>query len=75
MVYSNRFELDLYDVVSGLKISISVKSYDEKTAENYWNCYVAKKRIVSKLSKLSFQHFDSTNWKLEWRLCTNFMSL
>ena len=31
-----------------LKISISVESYDEKTAENYRNCYVAEKRIVSK---------------------------
>ena len=38
---------------SELKISISVESYDEKTAENYRDCYVAEKRIVSKLSKIS----------------------
>ena len=30
---------------SEFKISISVKSYDEKPAENYRNCYVAEKRI------------------------------
>ena len=33
---------------SELKISISVKSYDEKTAERYRNFYVAEKRIVFK---------------------------
>ena len=31
---------------SELEFSISVESYDEKTAENYRNCYVAEKRIV-----------------------------
>ena len=31
---------------SEFKISISVKSYDEKYAENYQNCYVAEKCIV-----------------------------
>ena len=31
---------------SELKISFSVKSYEEKTAENYRNCYVAEKRII-----------------------------
>ena len=36
---------------SGFKISISVESYDEKTAENYRNWYVAHKRIVFKLSE------------------------
>ena len=29
---------------SELKISLSVKSYHEKIAEYYWNCYVAEKR-------------------------------
>ena len=38
---------------SELKISISVKSYDEKSAENYRNCYVVEKSIISKLSKVS----------------------
>ena len=40
---------------SELKISISVESYDEKTAENYRNCYVAEKRIVYKLSTKVFE--------------------
>ena len=44
------------------KIPISLESYDEKTADNYRNCYVAKKRIVSKLSKglvlVSLRHAD-----------------
>ena len=38
---------------SELKKFISVESYDEKTAENYLNCYVVEKRLVSKLSKIS----------------------
>ena len=40
------------------KISIEDESYDEKTAEN---CYVAEKRIVSKLSEISIPNFDNTN--------------
>ena len=36
---------------SEFKISISVKTYDEKTAENYRNCYVAEMHIVFKLSE------------------------
>ena len=43
------------------KISISVEIYDEKTAENDQNYYVAEKRIVFKLSKISVSNFDSTN--------------
>ena len=35
---------------SEFKISISVESYDENTAENDRNCYVVEKRIVPKLS-------------------------
>ena len=31
---------------SEFKISISVKSFDEKTGENYRNCYVPENRIV-----------------------------
>ena len=34
---------------SEFEIFISVESYDEKTVENYWNCYLAEKLIVSKL--------------------------
>ena len=39
---SDRFQLDLSDEPSEFKIYISVKSYDEKAAENYQNCYVAE---------------------------------
>ena len=46
---------------SEFKISISVGSYDEKTAENYWNFLVTKKRIVTKLSKVSIPNFERTN--------------
>ena len=38
------------------KISIAVESFDEKTAENYRNCYIAEKRIV-------FQTFKDINPK------------
>ena len=31
---------------SQFKIFISVESYNEKTDENYLNCYVAEKRIT-----------------------------
>ena len=46
---------------SEFKISISIESYDEKTAGNYRNSYVAEKRIVSKLSEISIPNIDSTN--------------
>ena len=35
------------------ELKISVEGYDEKTAENYRNCYGAEKHIVSELSKIS----------------------
>ena len=60
---------------SEFKIFISVEIYDETTAVNYQNCYVAEERIVSKLSKISIPNFNSTNWKHEWRLCQHFWSL
>ena len=41
---------------SELKISISIESYDEKTAENYRNSYVAEGCIVSKLFMYSFEY-------------------
>ena len=47
--------------LSELKISISVKSYDEKTDDNYRNCYVTEMRIVLKLSKISIPNFNLTN--------------
>ena len=46
---------------SKFKISISVESYDEKTAENYGNYFVAEKCIMFTLSKISIPNFDSTN--------------
>ena len=46
-------------------ISVLVKSYDKKTPENYRNCYVAEKRIISKLSKISISNLYSTNRRLE----------
>ena len=42
-------------------ISISVESYDEKTAIDYRNYYVVEKCIVSKLSTISISNFDSVN--------------
>ena len=54
---------------SEFKFFIQVESYDEKTAENYRNCYVTEKRIVSKLSKISIQNCNNTNWRLERKLC------
>ena len=47
--------------LSEFKISILADSYDGKTAENYRNSYVAEKRIVSIISKISISYFDETN--------------
>ena len=38
-------------------------------AENYRNWYVAENRILSKLSKISIQNCNNTNYRLIWRLC------
>ena len=65
MVCSDNFELDFSDDSIINQNFHPVESYDEKTAKNYRNCYVAEKRIFSKLSKLSTPHFDSTNSKPE----------
>ena len=46
---------------SGFKIPISVEGYDEETGENDRNCFVAEKRIVSKLSEISIPNFDSAD--------------
>ena len=43
---------------SEFNISISVKSYDEKTIENYRNYYVDEKRMVLILSKTSIKKKD-----------------
>ena len=43
---------------SEFKISKSVESYDEKNAKNYQNYYVADKRSVLKLSKITIQIED-----------------
>ena len=44
-----------------LKMSISIESYDEKTTENYRNCYVAEKPTIFKASYTSIPNFNSTN--------------
>ena len=71
MVYSDRSELDLSDEA----IRIQHFPLLLKTAENYRNCYVAEKRIISKLSKISLPNFNSKNWRFDWRLCQMFTSL
>ena len=50
---------------SEFKISISVGSYDEKTALSNRNCWLMEKPIVFKLSKISITNFNSTNLRLE----------
>ena len=46
---------------SELKVSVSIDSYNEKTAKNYRNWNVDENRIVSKLSKLSFLKIEDFN--------------
>ena len=62
-VESDRYDPDLADKSLKSKNFFSVGSYDEKTAEDYRNCYVAEKRIVSKIAKTSVPNIVSTNWK------------
>ena len=50
---------------SDKKASISVEMYDEKTAENDRNCYVAKKRMISKLSKMDWSQILGPNLRLD----------
>ena len=47
--------------LSELNIYISGQSYDEKTAKNYQNWYVAKKRIVSKTSNFFITEIEDLN--------------
>ena len=54
-VKSNIYDLDLANKTIQI-IILSVESYVEKTAENCHNCYIAEKRIVSKLSKISISN-------------------
>ena len=42
-------------------IFILVEIHDEKTAENYRNCYVAEKLIVSKLSQILVSQIEDMN--------------
>ena len=60
---------------SKLIISILVESYDEKTAETYRNYYVAGKRILSKLSKISILNLISQIDALNKSFVKNFNSL
>ena len=57
---------------SEFEISRSVESYNKKKAED---CYDTEKRLVSKLSKISIPNLNSTNLRLECRLCLNFTFL
>ena len=58
-MYFDRSQQDLSDETIIILISISVESYDEKTAGNYRNCYAAEKRLVFKLLKILILNFDS----------------
>ena len=60
MVYSDNLNYIFPMKQSGLKTSISVENYDEETAENYQNCYFAKKCIVHKIPD-----FHSRNRRLK----------
>ena len=64
-VYCDRSKLDLSDETIGIENSLSAESDDDKTAKDHWICYVAEKRMVSKLSKISIPNFNSTKLRLE----------
>ena len=58
----NKVESDRYDTAEP-KIFHSIKSYDEKTAENYQNYYAVEKRIVSKMTKISIPNCNNNKLK------------
>ena len=60
---------------SEYKISIQVESYDEKTAENCRNGYVAAERIVSKLQEILIPNLIAQIKDLIQDFCQNFTSL
>ena len=66
------FEIEITDILIGVdqifpmkpsefNFFISVESYDEETVESDRNCYVAEKRIVSKVLKTLIPNFDNSN--------------
>ena len=72
-VDSNRSDLYLSDEAIRIWNSFfQSKVMIRKTSENGWNCYVAEKLIVSKLSKVPILDFDSTNLRFGKRLWHNF---
>ena len=50
---------------SEFKKFISIKNYDEQTAENDQNDCVTEKYIASRLSKISIVNFNCTNSRFE----------
>ena len=54
------------------EISLSVESCDEKIDEIWRNDYDAEKCVVSKLSNISIQNFDSTTLSIESRFCEDY---
>ena len=60
---------------SEFEISFSVKSYNEKTAENCQIFSDAEKLMVTKLSKISIGYIERTISRFGSRLCQNVTSL
>ena len=71
-VYLDSSEVDLSDATIRIQnFHLSRKLW----WKIWWNYYVAEKRIVFELSKISNPNFDRTNLRLECRLCQNFKVL
>ena len=69
---SDGSEPDLSDEIIRIwNFPFNPKLWQKKSAENCRNSYVAEKCIVSKLSNISIYNFNSTNCRLESRLCLN----
>ena len=60
---------------SEFEIPFQSKIMIKKLLKNCRNIYVVEKRIVSKLLKILITNINSTNWRLEARLCQNVTSL
>ena len=74
-VYSDRSEQDNSDETIRIRSFPFSRKFDEKTAENQRNCYVAEKRKFFIISKIQIPNFNNTNINTEQSLYQNFTSL
>ena len=72
MVYSDRSKVVLSDETIRIPNFYHNQKLWCKTAENWRNCFVAEKSIVSKLSEISITNLSSTNQRTWMKIVSKF---